>query len=263
VRRLQHLPLGIGFDLVVTVALVLLTQRELHSSWDDGFRAGPVTPWGAVLVASMVLPFALRTLRPAWAWAGMLAVYGCASVWSLQPLLFWGYVVPLGVLTYAVARHVEGIVGRLALLTAPGLIGVISVHTTRYDDVNDIGFLVVWFAVPWAIGRVLHHLARQRDELAHAWHELAEAESLRRGAAVEHERRRIAVEIHDVVAHAVGLTVLQVGAARLELETRGAPDPLVQELRDAEGSGREALDQVRRALGVLRLDADPSSGLVR
>jgi signal transduction histidine kinase len=56
--------------------------------------------------------------------------------------------------------------------------------------------------------------------------------------------------MHDVVAHAVSLMVLQLGAARMRLEVDGVRLP--PELRAAEDTGREALGELRRTVGVLR-----------
>src|SRR5215472_8106877 len=72
--------------------------------------------------------------------------------------------------------------------------------------------------------------------------------------AVAEERARIARELHDVVAHAVSVMVLQVGAVRHKL-----PDALAED-RDAlsgvERAGRTALTEMRRLLAAMRSDGD-------
>ena len=75
--------------------------------------------------------------------------------------------------------------------------------------------------------------------------------------AVAEERARIARELHDIVAHAVSVMVLQVGAVRHKL-----PDALAED-RDAlsgvEQAGRTALAEMRRLLGAMRRDGDEAS----
>ncbi len=76
---------------------------------------------------------------------------------------------------------------------------------------------------------------------------LVEAEAR---AAVAEERARIARELHDVVTHHVNLVVLQAMAASVMLDRD--PERVREPLRVIEASGREALTEMRRLLGVLR-----------
>ena len=72
--------------------------------------------------------------------------------------------------------------------------------------------------------------------------------------AVAEERARIARELHDIVAHAVSVVVLQVGAVRHQL-----PDAMAEDrdaLRGVEQAGRGALAEMRRLLSVMRRDGD-------
>jgi signal transduction histidine kinase len=84
--------------------------------------------------------------------------------------------------------------------------------------------------------------------------------------AVAEERRRIARELHDVIAHSVTLMTVQAGAARLLL----ADDPKRAQntVQSVEETGRHALAELRRLLGILRPDEGeaslaPQPGLAR
>jgi signal transduction histidine kinase len=72
--------------------------------------------------------------------------------------------------------------------------------------------------------------------------------------AVSEERARIARELHDIVAHAVSVMVLQIGAVRHKLrDTRGEDREV---LMGVEQTGRAALAEMRRLLAVMRRDSD-------
>ena len=92
---------------------------------------------------------------------------------------------------------------------------------------------------PWAVGRIAG------GRLATA---VAERERADRAAA--EERARIARELHDIVAHSVGVIVVQAGAAEQVLESD--PEAARQALADIRRTGKEALVDLRRMLGLLR-----------
>jgi signal transduction histidine kinase len=82
-----------------------------------------------------------------------------------------------------------------------------------------------------------------------------EAES-RRAAALD-ERTRIAREIHDVLAHALGGLTVQLDAAELLLSERGDVDAALERIRGCQLTAREGLQEARRAVAALRTDAPP------
>src|SRR5262249_36109846 len=111
-------------------------------------------------------------------------------------------------------------------------------------------FITLRFAAGWVAGLAL----RAREEQAEAAEVRAvRAEGERETAArvaVAEERARIARELHDVVAHAVSVMVLQVGAVRHKL-----PDTMAEDrdaLRSVERAGRTALAEMRRLLAAMR-----------
>ena len=117
--------------------------------------------------------------------------------------------------------------------------------------------------IGWLAGFALRQRATQAEE---AEERAARAERERAAAAriaVAEERGRIARELHDVVAHAVSVMVLQVGAVRHRLPPSLAEDK--DALTDVEKAGRAALAEMRRLLGAMHDGEDaeraPQPGL--
>lgn len=84
---------------------------------------------------------------------------------------------------------------------------------------------------------------------------LEEAHERTRHAAAE-ERRRIAHELHDIVAHSLGVMVLQAGVAERVLDTN--PGGARESLQSIRQTGREAVDEMARLLGLIRDEQPPS-----
>lgn len=78
----------------------------------------------------------------------------------------------------------------------------------------------------------------------------------RRAAALD-ERTRIAREIHDVLAHALGGLTVQLEAAELLLAERGDVDAALERIRGCRRTAREGLEEARRAVAALRTDTSP------
>ena len=101
-------------------------------------------------------------------------------------------------------------------------------------------------------GFALRDRRRHVSQLAELAHQLELARDENARAAVAGERARIARELHDVVAHSVSVMVVQAGAAE---EVLGADPVKAREpLRSVQDTGRQALVELRRLLGVLRTD---------
>jgi signal transduction histidine kinase len=114
------------------------------------------------------------------------------------------------------------------------------------------------------VGVVVARRDRLASELEVTLDALRSEQDARAVQAVAEERNRIARELHDVVAHDVSVMVIQAGAARMVV----ADDPIAarQALGVVEDSGRDAIGELRRLMGVLRRDDDlvgAGAGLAR
>jgi signal transduction histidine kinase len=126
-------------------------------------------------------------------------------------------------------------------------------------DAVEVLVLTFVIVIPtWLAGDVLRgrrlEATRRREAMER---ELREREERLRAATTE-ERRHVARELHDIVAHAVSVMVIQAGAARQVL--RSAPDRAEEALLTVETTGREAMTELRRFLGALSED-DEAAGL--
>ena len=110
----------------------------------------------------------------------------------------------------------------------------------------------VWLVAAWAAGRTGRSWRLKSTALERANRELAEQRELQAQAAVAVERGRIARELHDTIAHAVSVMVLQVGAVRHQLPDAHQEHKNV--LRDVEQTGRTALTDMRHLLDAMRED---------
>src|SRR4051794_26484381 len=146
--------------------------------------------------------------------------------------------------------------------SGPGLCG--HRHRARSTETPlDLVFSTSLFGVAWLVGYALRARA-ERSEVAEerALRAERDRESAARLAVAE-ERARMARELHDVVAHAVSVMVLQVGAVRHRMPATSKEG---EALRNVEHAGRTALAEMRRLLGALRegdarLELTPGPGL--
>ena len=113
-----------------------------------------------------------------------------------------------------------------------------------------IGFQIAFVGCAWSFGYNTRTQRALRTALAELTASAAHAreEEVRRSAA--DERSRLAREVHDVVAHSLSVIVVQAGAGRRV--AADAPPEVREVLASIERTGREALGEIRRLLGVLR-----------
>ncbi|HVX44631.1 MAG TPA: sensor histidine kinase [Mycobacteriales bacterium] len=191
-----------------------------------------------------------RTLPiAALAWLSGLSVI--SSVLHLADLGFVAFLICI----YSVARYRAP---RPALAAAAGSLatGLITTFTEGAGGKTaTASFLTVMVAIAFVVGRNV----RTRQAYLEALEERArraeaERETTARTAVMD-ERRRIARELHDLVAHHVSvMRVLAEGSRRL---MHRDPDRAAEALGQIDGLGREALQEMRRILDVLRSDDEP------
>nr|WP_281497468.1 sensor histidine kinase [Ornithinimicrobium sp. F0845] len=170
-------------------------------------------------------------------------------------LLFFGQLVPLLILGFTIARHGTGRylwVGTIAVVV---FLTVADLFVPLLQEPSEILFHWAFVALVWLTGRGLRVSSDRAAAEAVRAHQ-AETEARTQAlTAVAEERARIARELHDVVAHSVGVIVVQAGAAEQLVEDD--PDFVRQALGTIRRTGSDALVEMRRVVAMLR---EPESG---
>jgi signal transduction histidine kinase len=138
-----------------------------------------------------------------------------------------------------------------ALAIAAGCIWI-SLASSHTNGHSDFVFTLVVASAGWLVGRGMHGRVQQTADLAARTRRLEEEAEAERMVAVAEERRRIARDLHDVIAHSVSVMVVQAGAAEdiAERNREGVLEPI----RAVQETGRAALVEISRLLGLLRED---------
>ncbi|MGZ8651586.1 MAG: sensor histidine kinase [Actinomycetota bacterium] len=232
------------------VGLLENLQLDLPEGGTDA-RHRTLDTLGFTLVLAQTVPLAWRRVAP------VLVLAVCTSAMFLYFTLGYfpsfasfGFVLAL----YTVAAHRNRRVSIPAALTIAAVVLTILVLSTEPIEIDTIFAECLIVGAVWFIGDGLRvkrsqvivledratRLEREREEAAQK--------------AVAQERRVIARELHDMVAHNVSVIVAQSAAAQRVFDVD--PEEGRTALRSIEASGRDALVEMRRLLGLLRTDDD-------
>ena len=239
-------------ELVALLGIVGLLEVVVRS---DAPNAPGSSLWFAVpAVAALVLALVARRRFP---FAGPAAYWllaaGISFVdWQLIP--FMTSLVVVGMAAAFLLGNLRNLVkAALGLAVVIGSAALIVLEIPGHAT-SLLVFLPLEFGIAWLAGYALRERAEQAEA---AEVRASQAERDRETAAriaVAEERARIARELHDIVAHAVSVMVLQVGAVRHKL-----PDALAEDrdaLKGVERAGRTALAEMRQLLAAMRRDGD-------
>jgi len=268
VSRIRNVPQEYWFELLIAV-LAIAGMLELVVG-RDAPGAPATSMWFSIpAVAVLVLPLFARRRFP---FAAPVAYWLMAAALTYVDGLLIPFIGSLGVVGLATAFLLGNLRDErqagVGLAIVLGCIVVVVANIPGGQTAGDLVFIPFRFVVAWIAGYALRERSEQaeaaemRAALAEREREAAEmramlAEREQEAAAriaVAEERARIARELHDIVAHAVSVMVLQVGAVRHKL-----PEALKEDreaLGRVEGAGRTALTEMRRLLGAMRRNGD-------
>lgn len=253
VKLRQHA--AVLVDWLIALALFVLALLEI---WASPFATGPYT--SLLLINTLIffvvcLAFLWRRRAPVAVLLVAVALLGIQANFfdpaAGEPPLS-SFIIFL-VISYSVAVHGEG---RHAVIAAAIAFAaeVLVIDVPRFlIGVNAGDIVPAWilYLMFWFIGRTIRQRRLQQAERLEDLAARLEVEREEKArVAVAEERSRISRELHDVIAHSVSVMVVQAQAAQRLLE--GEQRESRQALGSIETTGRQALTEMRRLLGILR-----------
>ncbi|MDN3353900.1 sensor histidine kinase [Actinomadura sp. DC4] len=224
------------------VALLVLAVLYAPLVIPRASQPGPFSPWAWVLMATSALPLVWRRRAPMLCIAVIfvsLVAYNVVHHVPNQPIA-WGLLVAAYSIAWGGRRSQQVIV--LVIMGCTALVMSKSLTTSM------IGLLTTTCAY------ILGIMARRREirlqALARRAGEMERERELDLARAATGERARIARDMHDILAHAVSLMVVQAEAGPVVVRTD--PERAERAFDAIAGAGRDAMVQLRRMLGVLK-----------
>jgi len=265
VRQVRDLTSSHWFDALIAVLAIVAMLEVVLGRGSPG--APTATLWFCIpAIGALVLCVFARRWLPVAAPAAYWVV--AAGISFVDPLL-----IPYASALFPIGMADAFLLGNLRDGRSAGIglaILVCAAATLVYNipghSVDELVFVPLEFAISWVAGFAVRGRAEQAEaaelRATQAEHERDAAARI----AVAEERARIARELHDIVAHAVSVMVLQVGAVRHRLSPELSEDR--QALQGVEQAGRAALAEMRHLLDAMREDGEraergPQPGLDR
>jgi signal transduction histidine kinase len=252
-HRMARLPGSAGRrDLLLALGVAGLAQAEVWS----GVVVGGPRPAVALTGLVMGLALAWRRRAPLTVLVLVFTAGIAQAVLGVDSNTFSAPLLAMVVAVSSAAYHARGPI--LALLAALALAWT-AVLIENGPSPGDLLFAGLIVGGVWLAGHAVS-IRQVRAQLleARAAHLEREAE-WQAAAAVADERRRIARELHDVVAHSLSVTMLHVGGVRRLLPPEQQAER--EALLIAERTGRQALEEMHRLLGVLRSPEEPPASM--
>lgn len=244
-RKGEMLPGGYSWPIVVSIDVTLLIvsvvavlQRPVSQWWIAG---------GALLVAYLpyIVFFAIDVTVPA-----SIEVLALGLGWMLAtPILLFGTSTPIeGDFAGVLLGLVCGVIGSMSsmrggLLAAAGAATVLGAAVAM-NRIDTPWLYLSFIGIGWLVGYLMRIQQGLLTEMRQTQEKLAEH-------AAADERRRIAREIHDVIAHSLSVTLLHITGARRGLQVDRDIEEAVEALELAEQLGREAMADIRGTVGLL------------
>jgi signal transduction histidine kinase len=249
--------LGWVIDVLFAFALAVAGVVEIWLPLPSVVGSGsPVV--STVVAVVLCLTLSLRRVLPLA--TALVVLLTWPLTFSIQPILvlFWGQLVPIVIATYSVARHGSRRDGVIGAGAAAACLLFFDFGVAVLQEPGEIFFHWLVVVLAWVIGSLVHRAERRAADAHRRAVDIEASSRTRMLGAIADERSRIARELHDIVAHAVSVMVVQAGAAEQVVED----DPAFARtaLASIRSTGADALGEMRRVVAMLR---DEGEGLLR
>jgi signal transduction histidine kinase len=239
-------------DGVVALAVTVFAQLDLAFNIEEATHYGSQAA-AAAATAVATLALALRRRAPLLTACLVAIAVGGSELVTVLTVQLWGDFLPVLVAGYSVARHAPVRIAAAGSAVLAAALVIVELRVPVSGTSANIAFIWIPFCAALAAGRALRarelHHAATSDRARRL--EIERDASVR--AAVAEERERIARELHDIVAHCVSVMVVQAGAAEDLLDRD--PGRAREAMLAIQETGREAVAELRRMLGLLRGEA--------
>ncbi|MGW1129445.1 sensor histidine kinase [Streptomyces sp. NPDC002526] len=230
------------------IGVVLLVQAAVSVPWvlPRDPRLEPATPAAYLLTTLTVLPLLWRRLAPVRVLLAVMAaqgLYGVAVDGPGQTLPYTGLVALYSVAAYAPARA-RRLCGALTLAI------VFPSVAFNTGEARELVFSLMVFTAAYGFGRFTDTRQEYTRAVEDRARQLEVTRRIEAEQAAARERARIAREMHDILSHAVSLMIVQAEAGPVAVRT--APERAEAAFDAISETGRDAMVQLRRMLGVLR-----------
>jgi len=229
-------PHWIALDVLAAVPAAAVLASAMYTADHGTVRSLPALALAVLLASLGAVPVALRRVRTLPAFCTLLIL--SAVLGTMQPVEAVILAFPTAYVLYMVAVTYRRRVSASALTAALIVTAVLTLVGGRASQgLVPLSLVLIVF---WTFGS----MARQRRAYAGGLQEQAASQ------AVAEERLRIARELHDVVAHSMAVIAVQAGFGQYVIDSQ--PGQAREALSAIQGTSRDALDEMRRMLSVLR-----------
>ena len=240
-------------DVVLAFVLLAFVQLEIWTVADIN------RPAAALFLGASSLTLAWRRRAPVAVVVLSMSLEAGAMAFGVPVDLLNSILPRWAISLYSLGAYADIRAAIGGLIAAVGIVLFGTLLAPRAPGPDNIVFGLIVTCGPWLTGRLVRRRTDHAVALALRAQELERSQAAREQAAVALERERIARELHDIIAHSVSVMTIQAGAVEEIIEQD--PGKAKEAAAAIRSTGRQALVDLRRMLGLLRDEAGQSAAL--